>query len=44
MKVYKVIISLDEAGWHKVKVEIEGGFDEAGFYEEKVKPIEVKHL
>jgi hypothetical protein len=44
MKIYKVIISLDEAGWYKVKVEVEGGFDEAGFYEEKVKPIEVEHL
>jgi len=44
MKVYKVMISLDEASWHKVKVEIEGGFDEARFYEERVKLIEVKHL
>lgn len=33
--MYKTVERLDEAGWHKVEIEVEAGFDDAGYYEIK---------
>ena len=44
MKCKKKILSLDDAGWSIITVEVECGIDDAGYYEEKEQQIEVEHL
>ena len=44
MKCKKKILSLDDAGWSIITIEVNGGIDEAGYYEEKQQQIEVEHL
>lgn len=44
MKLWKLIDSLDDVGWSKVKVEVEVYCDEFGCYEIKPEQIEVEHL
>ena len=44
MKCKKKILSLDDAGWSIITVEVECGIDDAGWYIEKEQQIEVEHL
>lgn len=44
LKCVKKILSLDDAGLMDIEVEVECGFDDAGFYEIKEEGIEVEHL
>ena len=44
MKCKKKILSLDDVGFSIIIIEVNGGIDEAGYYEEKEQQIEVEHL
>ena len=44
MKCKKKILSLDDAGFNIITIEVECGIDDAGYYEDKEQQIEVKHL
>ena len=44
MKCKKEILSLDDAGWSIITIEVNGGLDDAGYHEIKPESIEVEHL
>ena len=44
MKCKKKILSLDDAGWSLITIEVECGIDEVGYYENREQQIEVEHL